>query len=180
MVRRESTPRRHGHTLSVLALAALAAGIALLSAAAASAHGNPEVTVNPSPAPFGGEVTIEGEGFEEESQVSIVLEGALGEIALGNITTDEEGTFSLTVALPSGAAPGGYRVRAVSADEVAVIDLRIVEGEEGEVPTVAHEQAVGFHRVHSAAENAGFAALAAALGLLGGALLWFSGRKEPA
>ena len=154
------------------AVALLAVSAVIAGATTAGAHGNPTVGVEPNPVAFGGEVTIEGEEFEEETAVSLVLEGVLGEISLGTATTDSEGTFSLTVTLPSSAAPGSYRIRAVGPEDVAVADVRIQEGAGGAAPAAEHEAGVGFHGLDSAAEIAGFAALAAVLVLAGVALLW--------
>lgn len=163
--------------LVLAAVMVMASGAAILPVGRAAAHGNPEVTMDPNPAPFSGEVTLEGEGFEEETEVSLFLEGIVGEISLGSATTDDEGAFSISVTLPAGAVPGGYRVRAVTADETAVADVRIVEGESGQAPTAAHELPLGFHRVDSASEIAGFSVLAAALALLAAGLLWLPGRE---
>ena len=169
MTNRERSLRR-----AVLAALALLAVSAVLVAGTriAGAHGNPTVRVDPNPVAFGGEVTIEGEEFEEETEVSLVLEGVLGEISLGTVTTDSEGMFSLTVTLPSTAAPGSYRIRAVAPEDVAVVDVRIQEGEGGAAPAAEHEAGVGFHRLDSALEMAGFGALAGALVVIGAVLLW--------
>ena len=163
--------------LAALALLAVSA-ILLGGTRIAGAHGNPTVGVEPNPAVFGGEVTIEGEEFEEETEVSVVLEGVLGEISLGTATTDSEGVFSLTVTLPATAAPGSYRIRAVGPEDVAVVDVRIQEGEGGAAPAAEHEAGVGFHGLDSAAEIAGFAALAAVLVLAGVALLWLPWKER--
>lgn len=76
------TERRRSEALRTLAGAALAllalAAALLLGTLSAAAHGNPQVRVEPNPAPFQEEVTIAGEGFEEDSPVSLVLEGPLG------------------------------------------------------------------------------------------------------
>ena len=166
--------RRSVHRVAFLAAAVLLAtsAIIVLGVQTAGAHGNPEVSMDPNPAPSGGEVTIEGEGFEEDSEVGLALEGALGEISLGTATTDSEGVFSLTVMLPATAAPGSYRIRAVGPEDVAVADVRILEGEGGAALAGGHEAEVGFHGVGPAAEVVGFAGLAAVLALAGVALLW--------
>ena len=160
-------------TLALLAVSAVIVGVTT-----ARAHGNPTVGVEPNPVAFGGDVTIEGEEFEEDAEISLVLEGVLGEISLGNVTTDAEGLFSVTVTLPSTAGPGSYRIRAVGADDVAVADLRILEGEGGAAPAAEHEAGVGFHGLDSPAEIAGFAALAAVLVLAGVALLWLPWKER--
>lgn len=169
---------RRRAVLAALALLAVSAVIA--GATTARAHGNPTVWVEPNPVAFGGEVTIEGEEFEEETEVSLVLEGVLGEISLGTVTTDSEGMFSLTVALPSTATPGSYRIRAVGADDVAVADVRILEAEGGTAPPAEHEAGVGFHGLDSALEMAGFGALAGALVVIGAVLLWLPWERRHA
>lgn len=177
LANRGRAPR--GILLAVVAL--LAAGAVTVSGATpAAAHGNPEVKIEPNPATFGGEVMIEGEGFEEDAEISLVLEGVLGEVSLGSVTTDAEGLFSLTVELPSSAAPGSYRVRAAGADDVAIADVRILEAEGGTAPAAEHEAGVGFHGVDSAAEIAGFAVLAGAMVLIALLILWFPGKARHA
>ncbi len=161
-----------GVLLGTAVLAALG-GVIVIMAGTAAAHGNPEISVEPNPADFGAEVTVEGEGFEEEDEVSLVLEGVLGERPLGSVTTDSEGVFSLTVTLPSAASPGSYRIRAAGSDDVAVVDVRIREAEGGTAPPAAHETSVDFHGIGATAEVVGFAALGAVLALAGAALLWF-------
>jgi hypothetical protein len=158
--------------VAILVLAALAGGVAL-KAGTAAAHGNPEINVEPNPADRSGDVTITGEGFEEEDEVSLALEGVLGETSLGTVTTDSEGTFGTSVTLPEAAGPGSYRIRATGADDVAIADVRIQEAESGTAPPAAHEAPIGFHDIDTAGEVAGFAALAAVLVLAGAALLWF-------
>lgn len=158
--------------LATLVLVALGA-VSALDVATAGAHGNPEIKVEPNPADSGGEVTIEGEGFEEEDDVSLVLEGVLGEIALETVTTDSEGMFSLTLALPSSASPGSYRIRAVGSDDVAIADVRILEAEGGAGPPAAHETSIGFHGIGPMGEVVGFATLTAVLVLAGAILIWF-------
>ena len=176
LTKRETALR--GAFLAAAALLAIS-GVLVLGTVKARAHGNPEVRVEPNPVAFEGEVTIEGEEFEGETEVSLLLEGALGEISLGTTTTDAEGTFSLTVTLPSTAAPGGYRIRAVGPEDVATADVRI-EAEAGAAPPAKHEAAVGFHRIDSIAEVAGFAGLAAALVFVGSILLLFPRREKHA
>ena len=177
LVSRESVLR--GALLAAVVLLAIGAVI-VLATGTAEAHGNPEVSVEPNPVALGGDVTIEGEGFEEAAEVSLMLEGAPGEIPLGSATTDAEGTFSLTVTLPAAAAAGSYRIRALGPDDVAVADVRIQQAEGGTTPAPEHDTAVSFHRIGSAAEVAGFATLAGAMALIGVALLWLPGRKRHA
>lgn len=168
-----------GALLIAVSLLAISAAI-VLAVEAAVAHGNPEVKVEPNPAPFAGDVTIEGEGFEEEAEVSLTLQGVLGEISLGSVTTDSEGMFSLTVDLPSTATPGSYRIRAVGPDDVAIADVRIQEAEGGAAPPAAHETELGFHRGGGTAEIVSFAALAGGMVLLALFILWFPWKERHA
>lgn len=155
-------------------------GVAVWQIEAALAHGNPEIKVEPNPAPFGGEVTIEGEEFDEDLQISLVLEGISGEVSLGTATTDSEGKFSLTVTLPAAVTAGGYQIKAVGPDEVATADLRVGTSEGGTSPSAEHEASVGFRRVDSAGEVAGLAALAAVMTVLGVLLVRLPGREHRA
>jgi len=167
-----------GALIAALCLLVLT-GAVVLGSRTAEAHGNPEVRVVPESAMSGGDVTIEGEGFEEDSEVSITLEGVLGEISLGSVTTNSEGTFSLAATLPAAATPGSYRVRAVGADDVATADLHIEPADGGETSTAGHESGVDFHRIDSEVEIAGFAVLAGVLVLIGALLLWLPAREGP-
>ena len=169
------TSRNHRYRtplLLALTLAALSAGIALRPGPV-WAHGNPEVRVEPNPATAGAEVTITGEGFEEQEPISLVLEGVLAETALGTAVTDPEGAFHLTFTLPASVPPGSYRVRAVGEDEVAVADIRVEAAATGAEPAAPHEAAIDFHRLSSSAEVTGFALLAAAIATAGAFLIWF-------
>ena len=177
MTVREESLRRL--LLAAVSLLAIAAAL-VLGAAAANAHGNPEVSVQPNPVAYGGEATIEGVDFEEEIEVNLILEGALEEMPLGSATTDSEGVFSLTVALPSTAAPGSYRIRAVGPEGVAIANVRIQEAAGGTAPPPVHAAGVGFHRLDSTAEIAGFAGLAAALVVIGAALVWLPRERRHA
>lgn len=163
---------------SIAALCSLALTVAVVSGnRTAEAHGNPEVRVEPESAMSGEDVTIEGEGFEEDSEVSLTLEGVLGEISLGSVTTDSEGAFSLAASLPAAVAPGSYKVRVVGADDVATADLHIEPAEGGETARAAHEFGIDFHRVDSEFEIAGFATLAGVLVLIGALLLWLPAKE---
>lgn len=163
------------------ALAATTVGLVALAAAGgglASAHGNPELMITPNPAAAGATIEIDGEGFEEDEEVSLTLEGISGDIALGTAATGAEGDFQLDVTLPDAATPGSYRIRAQSADASALADFRISQPDAGQQPLTEHEASIGFHRVDSAAEVAGLAALAVALAVAGIALLVVRERKN--
>lgn len=174
--------RLSGFRLHVAAAALASAALVVVAYGAdtARAQGNPEINVEPNPAEVEGEVTIDGEGFEEDEEVSLVLQGVLGERSLGAAITDSEGVFSVTVTLPDTAGPGSYRIRAVGSDDVAIADLRIRTPEGAPAPPAAHETSVDFHRAGPTAEIAGLAVLAAALALSGVVLVLLPVRERRA
>ena len=151
----------------IVALAALMA----VGSRLASAHGNPEIVITLNPAPAGATIEIEGEGFEEDEEVSLTLEGVSGDIALGAATTDAEGRFQLQVTLPDGATPGSYRIRAQGSDASALVDFHISQATAGPQAVAEHEASIGFHRVESVAQFIGLAALAVAMAAAGLVLL---------
>ena len=165
--------------LSALAVAAVAVGGFFLGGPA-SAHGNPEIVVTPNPAPGGTLITIEGEEFEENVEVSLSLEGVSGSIALGMAMTDAEGRFHQEVALPNSATPGSYQLRAEGGDDSAVVEFRISAGAGAEQPVAEHETSIGFHRGGPVNEVIGLAALTAVLAVAGAGLLLVRERRAPA
>ncbi len=163
-------------------LAALAATLVfslvgiLAGSGLAAAHGNPEITVTPSSAVTGGKITIDGMGFEENEDVSLILEGVSGEVALGIATTDADGNLHAEGTLPDSAGPGSYRVRANSSDATAIADLEITGGAPAARP--AHETSIGFHRAGSTTEVVALSAILAVFAVVGlGLVLW---RQRPA
>ena len=161
---------RKYHVSTLLATVAVVALIAVGSSAA-SAHGNPEIVITPNPAAASASIAIEGEGFEEDEEVSLTLEGVSGDIALGTATTDAAGGFHVEVTLPDAATPASYRIRAEGGDASALADFRITQGTGGSQPAAEHEGSIGFHREQSTAQVIGLVALAAALAVAGLALL---------
>ena len=157
----------------LLALALLTATAAALVARSglADAHGNPEITVTPNPAAAGSTITIEGKEFEEDEEVSLVLEGISGEVSLGMAITDAQGNFHTEVTLPDSVGPGSYRARAQGTDATALTDLRITPTAGGPQPAAEHETSIGFHREGPASEVIAFSALLAVFAILGFALL---------
>ncbi len=164
-------------------LPALAAALLYLLAgtiaagAPAAAHGNPQIAVTPNPASAASTVTIKGTEFDENEEVSLVLEGVSGDVALGTARTDAEGSFHVEVALPGTAGAGSYRIRAESSDASAIADFRITVGAGG-AQSAEHGTAIGFHAGGPTREVIGLSAALAVLAILGfGLLLW---RERPA
>ena len=164
------THRWTTHLVISLVVAVAVVGLMAANGRLVRTHGNPEIVVTPSPAPSGARITIEGEEFEEDDEISLTLEGIGGDIALGMATTDAEGAFHIEARLPDAAAPGSYRIRAEGSDASAVLEFRISGA--GRSPIDAeHERSLGFHREGPASEVIGLAALTAVLAVAGVALL---------
>ena len=162
----------HKHIL--LALVATAMALITLVAVGsklAVAHGNPEILITPNPAAAGATIEIEGEGFEEDDQVSLTLEGISSDLALGAVTTDADGTFKIDVTLPDAATPGSYRIRAQGSDANALLDFRVSQSGGGQQPVAEHEASIGFHRETSTRLVVGLVALAVVLTVAGLGLL---------
>ena len=160
------------HLLSaLLAMTVALVTLVVVGSGLASAHGNPEIIITPNPAAAGATIEIEGEGFEEDDQVSLTLEGISSDIALGAATTDADGNFQLDVTLPDAATPGSYRLRAQGSDANALSDFRVSQATGGQQPVAEHEASIGFHREASTGLVVGLVALAAALVVAGLALL---------
>ncbi len=167
-----------------IAVAALAAALffslarILAGSGLADAHGNPEISVTPSPAVAGGKITIDGKEFEENEDVSLVLEGVSGDIALGIVTTDAEGMFHVEATLPDSAGAGSYRVRADSSDATAIADIEISAGAAAPSARPAHETSIGFHKGGPAGEVIAVSVVLAVLAIAGLALVVW--RERPA
>ncbi|GED11348.1 choice-of-anchor G family protein [Cellulosimicrobium cellulans] len=73
----------------------------------------PTVTVDPTTANPGDEVTVTGEGWPPSTTVTVVLVDEDGDVvATVDVETDEEGSFTTPVTVPDDAAPGDYTVHA--------------------------------------------------------------------
>ncbi len=98
-----------------LAVAAGAVALAMaLFGGVGFAHGA-EVQVTPSQAAAGATITITGTGFIAGDQVTITLESALAQTALGTVTADQNESFTLMATVPASATAGSYMVRATNA-----------------------------------------------------------------
>ncbi len=158
-------------TVALVTLVAVDSGLA-------SAHGNPEIIITPNPAAAGATIEIEGEGFEEDAEVSLTLEGISSDIALGVATTDADGNFQFDVTLPDAATSGSYRIRARGGDASALLDFRISQTGAGQQPAAEHEGSIGFHREESVGLLIGLTGLAAVVAVAGVALLLVRDRKS--
>ncbi|MCK6582519.1 MAG: lytic polysaccharide monooxygenase auxiliary activity family 9 protein [Anaerolineales bacterium] len=108
---------------------AIAVMMALISFSAALAHGEPIITVEPSIAVPGGQITITGADMEDGEIFKITLESAAGVFELGEAIATQDGDeagFAVTFTLPTGLTAGSYLVRAATDEgETATADLTI-------------------------------------------------------
>lgn len=116
-----------------LAPPALLALLALLARpAGAPAHEEGVIHLSAERVPVGSEIGIEGKKLGKEVRIRLRLTGALETWDLDEVETGEDGTISLTVALPDSAKPGRYRVVAIAPDDdvVAHAELEVVPAPE--------------------------------------------------
>jgi len=98
--------------LAVLAIVPLGVGAAL-------SHGQPTITVQPTVAAAGSQITVAGSDIEAGEEFTITLGGLAGSTTLGQVTATGEGTaggFTATFTIPANVAPGSYTVRAIAPD----------------------------------------------------------------
>mgnify|MGYP001615633139 CR=1 FL=1 len=103
--------------------------ISFLAAAAAQAHGEPIIVVEPTSAVAGDRITVTGSEMEPGEVFTLYVEGRGQSFSLGQATVTgegEEGGFTISLTLPSDLEPGTYSVRAATeTGESAVVDLSV-------------------------------------------------------
>lgn len=109
----ELGPRVMAFTISVAAILVLQV-VAVLPAAADDG----QINLSPTTGLPGSTVLISGEDFDDEETVRICW-GSVGCSNLGHVSTDDDGNFSLTVIVPSQAAPGDHTLAACERDDCA-------------------------------------------------------------
>jgi hypothetical protein len=98
-------------------------------AGVAFAHGDdPRIAIDIARLAPGGAVTVHGFDFPYEDDVELALRGSAGDTALGSVTTDVEGAFTHTVAVPVDQALGAYVVVATDSHHEATSTPFMVEG----------------------------------------------------
>lgn len=146
-----------------------AAALAALLGPPAWAHGNPEITVQPAQAPPGGTVTVTGSEWEQGLALQIELRGAAESVTLADVTTSDEGAFTVILTLPADTSPGSYQLVAAGGDDSATVDFEVMGGPVSApgaaMPTVVEEKTA-----NSVAVAFGFAV--GAVALLGAVLAW--------
>jgi hypothetical protein len=90
------------------------------------AHGDDaRIEVSPERLNPGSVVDIRLVDFEPETEVGLMLLGREADVPLGTVTTDLEGIFLLSVALPADLAEGEYLVRGTTNDNHSVDSPRL-------------------------------------------------------
>ncbi len=104
--------------------------LSLFSVSVALAHGEPIITVEPTVASPGEQITIIGADMEDGEVFKITLENASGTVELGEATATKEGEeagFTVVFTLPDGLTAGFYLLRAATDEgETVAADLAIV------------------------------------------------------
>lgn len=95
--------------------------------------GAAEILVTPDVAHGGSEATVSGTGFAPSSNIAILLNNSPLDTTPGTIVTDDEGSFSAAVRLPS--APGNYFIAASGEGERgATAEITIVPSQQETQP----------------------------------------------
>ncbi len=159
----------------------------LIGAAAAQAHGNPVLQVDPTIVAAGGMITAKGSEMEPDLEFAITLERSGKAISLGTATAKkenpdaEDAVFSQTFTIPSDAKGGSYQVRATSpGGDTASADLTVTEPTAAAAtgPAEARMASGELHvldRSKPILETVSFSVIAAIAGVLG---IWLARRSE--
>ena len=110
-------------------VALITAGLVSITTGADAVTVHPEATLK-SPrtsVAAGTAIPLNGEKFQENQTVRLVLRGALAEYPLLAVTADGAGEFALALDIPRDVRPGRYRIDAIAddGDAVAKLDLTV-------------------------------------------------------
>lgn len=124
--KRDQQPRSGWLAGGMLALILVWIGV---GSAAAAAHDEAVLKSRLSSVTAGDRLPLEGSHFGENESFTLLLIGALREFELRKATADDDGIFSLELAIPVEVRPGAYQVVAIAADgDVAArLDLTVLE-----------------------------------------------------
>ena len=75
----------------------------------------------------GRDLPLVGEEFSNGETFRLVLLGALNDYALGDVDTNDEGKFTIDLAIPANVRPGNYQLVAFApdGDRVATLDVSV-------------------------------------------------------
>ena len=93
------------------------------------AHGQPTITVEPTIATPGGQVTVTGTDMEDGEIFKLTLESVAGVVELGEATAKQDGDeagFTETFTLPTDLTASSYLIRAATEEgETTTADLTV-------------------------------------------------------
>ena len=158
----------------------LASTVALLAATSDTANGHEKGILKLATRQLvaSDSVRVVGEKFARRSTLVLFLTGLRGRIRLQEVHADTGGAFAAMLHIPSGIAPGSYRLIAIASDgdEVATLDVSVVSARPA-TSTTSHHPSVVPSAVALSLSRArspwvtGAAALVTVLALIGGVLL---------
>ena len=145
----------------------------------AAAHGGSEIAITGHPHPDG-PIEIKGTDFEPGEVVKLELrkQGHASE-PLGPAPVGADGTFAITLHIPSSVAPGLYELVATTGDETTSAEATILSaaGKNAAGGGLTAEEDVNNDR--PTGESVGLAVVTAVLGLAGAAIVLLE-RRLPA
>lgn len=103
----------------------LAGLLTLMAAATVVAHGAAYLVVEPTTISPGGEGAVRGAGFGPGNIVALVLVTPSGEVPLGSVEADGEGSFSTVIRVPTDTAEETVRLEARSPDHMESAEVTI-------------------------------------------------------
>jgi hypothetical protein len=86
-----------------------------------------EIVITPQSGKAGTEVTVYGTGFIRRPLASFYFGGRLIEAIAGTYTSDTKGSFTTTITIPEGLAPGSYYVEADDGTNTARAPFTLTE-----------------------------------------------------
>ena len=107
----------------------LTAALLLSLVAAGYRHGKGRLKLGSQHLMVGGTVELTGSEFAKKEDFNVLLIGSAGRTSLGEVKSDADGKFSITVTIPATAQAGSYRVVIEAADdddEVAAADAMVM------------------------------------------------------
>lgn len=125
--RRSATPAR-ASARPIAHSVAIALALVISAVAPAEAHDHGVLKLASRTIRAGDSLTVSGAKFTANNQVTLVLVGVGGRLALGDIPTDAAGAFRRTLLVPAAARVGQNRLvaEAIDGDEVAALDVLIL------------------------------------------------------
>lgn len=157
-MRKDSDSRGRTIVASLLGLIAAAGGVwPAHGYAPAAMHPEAVLKSDRGTVEAGGGIVLRGSQFGASQQYALQLLGALDERDLGEVSSDADGLFNTSVAIPSDVRPGAYQVVAVAPDGDVAARLDVVVTAAGSMSAQDHaamgEAAMADHDLAARAEE---------------------------